>query len=340
MPVIGKPTNEPLNPEQGTVTFPAMEVPSFRYALAMERRTIKNVLVMAPFALGDCVCAEPAIRFIAKNFAGCKVSLLTEFPELFRHIPFEKVHNAKEVKPNWDDYFVLKGYYAADELQGEFTHNFNMAIGDYISICLLKGQIPVADRNVILVPASSSPRIEPQKVVVHAGRHWASKTFPKKWWDGVLTGLIGQGITPVLVGASVDDGKRGTVDVNADNCLDLRNKLSIMESVEVLQKAQVVLTNDSAPLHMAASGNAHIGFVSTVRHPDFVGHWRPDETKRNQWMHKMHDFSLGRMWQTTDVSPAKNGAKYDVIDQQTLISWLPQPVDVVKWTLEKLNGCH
>jgi hypothetical protein len=110
-----------------------------------------------------------------------------------------------------------------------------------------------------------------------------------------------------------------------------------MQSVSALQSAKVVLTNDSAPYHMAASGSAHIGVFSTVRHIDFIGHWRPDESNQNRWNHKIENLAHGSMWNEADVSPARNGAKYDVIDHATLMSWLPEPEFVVHWTLKKLK---
>jgi ADP-heptose:LPS heptosyltransferase len=218
-------------------------------------------------------------------------------------------------------------------------HNFNMAIPDYIATCLFKGQVPVQDRNIVLKPVLNelSLVMHPKRqVVIHPGRHWVTKTFPKDWWDEVISEFILNRVQPTLIGANLDDNKRGTVDVNATGCMDLRDKLSIMESVELLQHASVVLTNDSAPLHMAASGNAWIGFFSTVRHPDFTMHWRPTPMGENQFGYKMQDLAKGCIYQTTDVSPARNGAKYDVIDQPTLRSWLPDPADVVKWALDRL----
>ncbi len=340
MSIIQKPTDEPLNPTFGNVNIPAMELPSFRFLLGQERRTTKNVLIQSPYALGDCVCSEPAVRHAVKNFKDCEVSLVTPFPELFRHIPLVKVYNTKDAKPDWDKYYVLKCYYGADELQSEFVQNFNMAIGDYIATCMFKGQIPTADRNIILEPTEHTylrSDLKGHKVVIHAGKHWAAKTFPTDWWNKVLALFTANGIVPTIIGADVDDGKRGTVAVNTEGCVDFRNKLSIMESTFVLQNAEVVITNDSAPLHIAASGNAWIGFISTVRHPDFVTHWRPDEMGKNQWGYKMKDFSLGRMWQDSDISPARNGAKYDVIDEKTLRSWLPEPEALVAWTLNKFT---
>ena len=335
MSVIGKPNKEALNPD-GNINVPAMEMPTFRYLLAQERKTIKNILIQSPYALGDCVCAEPAIRYAVENFKGCDVSLLTSYPELFTHIPLKKMYYTKNGNPNWDDYYVLKCYYAADELQSDFIHNFNVAIGDYISTCLFKGQLPTQSRNIVLKPRRSEEFSPSMNVVIHAGKHWPSKTFPKIWWDEIISELLLNGVKPTLIGADIDDGKRGTVAVDSLGCHDLRNELTVMESVEVLQNAKVVLTNDSAPLHMAASGSAWIGFVSTVRHPDFVSHWRPDSSGKNQWAYKMHDFSKGRMWTDSEVNPIKNGSKYDVIDVKTLQSWLPDTHEVVEWTMGKL----
>lgn len=337
MSVIGKPEKAPLNP-RGNINIPAMEVPSFRYLLAEERKTLRNVLIMSPFALGDCVCAEPVIRFAVKNFKECNVSLYTPFPQLYRHIGLKKLFGPKE-KPNWDEFYVLKSYYDAEELQSEFTQNFNMAIGDYIATCVLKGHLPTQDRNIQLHPLALE-NMPKKKVVVHAGRHWSSKTFPVSYWNAILTQLVCSGITPVLIGAVSDDLKRGFVDVDTTGCEDLRNKLSIMQSVSLLQNADVVLTNDSAPYHMAASGSAHIGVLSTVRPLDYIGHWRPNHSieRKNEWNYRIENLAKNQMWQDTDVSPIRNGSKYDSIDEATLLTWLPDPREVVSWTMTKING--
>ena len=90
---------------------------------------------------------------------------------------------------------------------------------------------------------------------------------------------------------------------------------------------------------MAASGDAHIGFVSTVRHPDFVMHWRLNSHGFNQFGYKMKDFARGCMWTANELSPVRNGAKYDVCDQQTLLKWLPEPGELADWTMAQL-GSH
>jgi ADP-heptose:LPS heptosyltransferase len=348
MAVLEKPNTNKLDPSpQNKVSFPCMESPAFRFLLAQERRLLKDILIRTPYALGDCVCAEPAIRFAANNFKECKISVVTPFPELYRHIPLKKVYNTKDGNPDWDKYWVHECYHAAEALHGEFIHNFNMSIDDYIAVCLFKGMIPVSDRNIVLQPTDIElASIPPQQVVIHAGKHWISKTFPKKWWDEVIKQLINEKIAVALVGAKSED-KRGYVEVNAEGCLDLRDKLTVMQSVGVLQRADVVLSNDSAPYHIAASGTAEIGVFSTVRHFDFIGHWRPMidypqanemfSSRNNQWNYKIENLAKGQMWQNVDTQFGRNGAKYDVIDFQTLMSWLPTPEEVAAWALSKLG---
>lgn len=343
MAVIQKPTNDKLIPGNRT-EIDSMELPDFRFLLAQQDKTLKNVLIRSPYALGDCICSVPAVTYARKHFAGCEISIVTPFPEVFQHIPLKKVYKIGKDKPDWPKYFVLEAYHSADALQSSFVHNFNMAIDDYIAVSFFKGMIPTADRPIVLCPSEMEKKsIPPQEVVIHAGKHWMSKTFPKKWWDLVIHHLLAAGVKPALIGAKIDDGKRGYVEVDATHCLDLRDKLTIMQSVAVLQQAKVVLTNDSAPYHMAASGRAHIGVFSTVRHIDFIGHWRWNEYEgtttpsKVEWNHKIENLAKGCMWQNSDVTPTRNGGKYDVIDYNTLMSWLPAPQEVCEWTLAKLR---
>jgi ADP-heptose:LPS heptosyltransferase len=349
MALIQKPNTDKLTPGTRT-TIDSMEIPSFRFLLGQQERTLKNILIRTPQALGDCVCAEPAIRYAQKHFKDSEVSLVTPWPDLFRHIPSIKKVYFGSVQPDWDKYYVLECYHAADALQSDFVHNFNMAIEDYISVSLFKGMMPVKDRNIILKPndierASVGPS---QQVVIHAGRHWISKTFPKKWWDGIIQAFVAKGIKPALVGAKIAGSNRGYVDVDANHCLDFRDKLTVMQSVALLQNAQVVLTNDSAPYHMACSSDGEriegpwVGVFSTVRHFDFIGHWRPGrgpwDQLTNVWNSKIENLAKGQMWQDTDITPGRNGAKYDVIDHTTLMTWLPEPEEAAHWALTRVLG--
>jgi hypothetical protein len=121
------------------------------------------------------------------------------------------------------------------------------------------------------------------------------------------------------------------VDVNPEGCLDLRNKLSINDSIWLLQRAAVLLTNDSSPLHMAASGKAFIGYIATCKHPDLITHWR-----QGKWQWRETNFGKGGIWDTVNFCPNK-GEKVEAefVDQKLLESWLPDPYAMADWALSK-----
>lgn len=166
-------------------------------------------------------------------------------------------------------------------------------------------------------------------VAIHPGKHWQSKTFPKDFWDRVIIGLKNRGLTPLIIGANADDN-RGTVDVDTAGCIDLRNRLSITESIWLLHRTAVLLTNDSAPMHMAASGNSYIGFVATCKHPDMITHWR-----KGQWQWRERNFGKGGIWDTVDYCPNKaEKVEVEFVEPKLLESWLPNPYEMADWAYE------
>ncbi len=322
------------------IYLPATQMPVFRSSLAVQNGTHQNILFKTWGGLGDQICAEPTLRYAFKTFKNANISLASEQPELFSHLPFKRVFNLNEERPVYEKYFVLDTITTPDEsnLVWQFFSHMLVNCVDFVSMCALRSQLPVADKEIKLSPTAPEEKeltslIEKPSVFVHAGKHWESKTFPKDWWDAVLSHLIHDGVTPILIGANTDDN-RGTVDVNTMGCLDLRNSISIMDCVWLLQRASVLLTNDSSPLHMAASGEAHIGFVATCKHPDYIMHWR-----KGQWAWRMQNLGVGGMWDITDQGPnTDQKITCDKIDEATLRTWLPSPRSVADWTQTRLHG--
>lgn len=318
--------------ENDKIVIPAMEMPEFRTALAIKRGVEQNLLFKTWGGLGDQICAEPTLRFALKTFKDCKVSLASEHPELFTHLNFKKVYDLKKEKPDYTEYLVFNTIVPPTSLVWQFFGHMITNCVDFPSMCALRCQLPVADRSVILKPQTPiSLDLPKNSVYVHAGRHWPSKTFPKWWWDKVLDTLCENDVVPVLIGADTDDN-RGTVDVDSHGCIDLRNKLSINDSIAYLQRAKVLLTNDSSPLHMAVSGDAWIGYIATCKHPDFITHWR-----KGQWSWRMQNHGVSGIWDVMDYCPNKKSEiTVDQIDEKLLLSWLPKPEDFAMWGVKKL----
>lgn len=331
-----KSTNDPLS-EDGNLIIPAMMIPGFRCSMAIERGVEKNILIHAWGGLGDQICAEPSIRFACEKFKDVKISVLSEYPELFRHLPLENLFDLKEGNPeNPKDFYVFYTVYPAHHINWEFYLHLHMHCVDYSAINMWRQCLPVEYKNVVLKPSQEDfYKVNgydfSKSVAIHAGRHWQSKTFPSSFWEEIIKDLLSKGITPVLIGGDGADNS-GTVDIDPSGCVDLRGDLSIMESVALLQKIPVLLTNDSAPLHMAASGNSHIGFVATCKHPDFITHWR-----NGKFGYRMKSFEKDKIYDHLNLCP-NNKETTDVqnIGKDFLLSCLPDPKEMSQWAYERI----
>ena len=315
------------------IIMPGNQIPSFRNHVAFQRGIEKNFLLTTLGGLGDQVCAEPVLRHALKMFDKCDITLASQIPELFTHLKFKEVIDFDTIAkdPTADErYLIFNTIVPPTNLTWEFFSHCLTHPVDFASMCAFRLQLPNKEKEIQLdhgftplkpVKAELEDIDWSRACVVHAGRHWPSKTFPKAWWDRVLASLLCRGITPVLIGKLTDDN-RGTVDVNAEHCIDLRNKTSIKEMIYVLQKTKVVLTNDSSPLHIAASGDAHIGFVASCKHPDYLYHWR-----QGQFGWRMKDFSRDGIWNYIDHNPAQeNEVKVDLLPSAlTYEMILPDP---------------
>lgn len=323
------------------LALPAWQIPNARIQIASDAGALDNICFVTWGGLGDQICAEPTLRYALRKFPQRRISLASEQPSLFRHLPFADVFDLKRVQPLWNKYLAIRTIEdQTTHLSAEFFAHMLTNCVDYVSICALRSQLPVADREVKLVPTDEEVAsvcdaidLSAPLVAVHPGRHWPSKTFPKDWWDAVLARIVAQGATPVIIGADTDDN-RTTVDVDTTGCIDWRNETCVMETVALLQRVPVLLTNDSSPLHMAVSGDAWVGFVATCKHPDMITHWR-----RGKWSWRMKDFSRDGMWNTLDVCPNKDAKAGEVtaefVDEATLRSWLPEPHDFADWAVAR-----
>lgn len=344
-----EPQEEKLQPG-GNIILPGVMVPSFRTSIAIQNGVERNILLRTWGGIGDQICAEPALRFALDTFDGCTISLASEAPEFFRHLPFKRVFDLRQEQPVYEKYLMFDTIKPSTHLTWEFISHMLINCVDYVSLCAFRCMLPIEYKPIVLTPASSdfdkfwaeiaaqSDPTQPVKplVAVHAGKHWQSKTFPKQWWDIVLTFIVGGGCTPVLIGGDADDN-RSTVDVNPLGCIDLRGRLTMIQSVAGLQSMPVLLTNDSAPLHMASSGQAWIGYVATCKHPDYISHWRRRSSNMApEWNWRMKNHGKGGIWDVISYCPnVQNEVSAENVGAELLAKWLPDPMEFGAWGVEK-----
>lgn len=327
------------------IQVPLRSLPHGRLTNAQRLGVDRNILIETLGGLGDKICAEPAIRFAIKDFAkeGNKVSIVTDHPELYEHLEPEELFDVKIRAPIYDDYLLLRTLPViddSDDYTNQFLSSMRTHCVDISSLCIFNGQMQKSECQVTLRPNEPSNELLKEiiknkkiHVFVHAGKHWPSKTFPAYWWNGVIKLLQSYDFVVVLIGKTIAGGE-GYVEVDPTGCIDLREKTTVSEAIWLLQNCQYLLSNDSSPIHMAASGRAHIGFCATVKAPEFITHYR----NGGQFGWREQNFSLGGLWEKFSMCPNRlHDLKLDQCSEEEMNTYLPDPVVLADWVKEKSN---
>jgi len=144
-----------------------------------------------------------------------------------------------------------------------------------------------AERNLLFLQAPGSepprPTLYPseqdrQKVesiaetkayfVIAPSSIWYTKQWPIEKWKELLMRL------PLthrvfLVGSAEERGKASLLEKIHPDTVNLCGELSMMQTVALMEKAEHVFTNDSAPLHFASAVNARHTAIFTSTVPEF-----------------------------------------------------------------------
>jgi len=312
------------------VIIPGVEIPSFRVQEAFDRGVANNYLINTWGGLGDQICAEPAIRYALKVFKNQEISLASRCPSLFAHLKFKDVFDTRVAQPDWDKYLTFQTILPPSSLLWEFcTHMISHCV-DFPSICMWRSTLPNADKEIILPNFETENKYVKQvialgdkAVVIHAGKHWQSKTFPKAWWDKVILSFIDEGFIPVLIGHNVDKNV-GYVDVDPTGCIDTRDKLDIKDFIALLKNCKFLFSNDSSPIHAASAGNAYIGVVASCKHPDYILHWR-----HGQFSWNAKNYGKDGVWNHINFAPAQEEeVKVEELPSGLMEALLPCPKEV------------
>jgi hypothetical protein len=265
---------------------------------APEYKYKRHVLIDVQGGLGDQVDAEPAIRFLLKNvYPGEDVRVITHFPRIFQHLSHQiPVALHGEMEKDFDG-----GFYHICTLPGPETSmwahvSYNLChTVDYAAMACMRRILPEDEKQIRLEVnyEELSSVMDTLKtlnlkdfVLVHPGKHWSSKTFPTEYWQEVIDELQAAGEKVVIIGK--DLGGNGVLDVIArEGMIDTRDLLELGELIALISQAKVVISNDSAPVHIAGAFDNWIILIPTCKHPDHVFPWRNGvKTYKTKALHK------------------------------------------------------
>jgi len=249
----------------------------------------KHLYISVNGGLGDQICAEPAIRFMKENlYPNDEMVVATHWPRLFKHLEKLGITVCEHGKADLGEdnaYFLKSTLPGPETLQWSIVSHLMCHCVDYISMALMKRTLPIKDKQLKLKVelkdvANLMDVVGDQKfdIAIHPGRHWDSKTFPVKYWQEIIDGLVKAGKKVCIIGQdSAGDppdyvaGARGTVDVECpEGAVDLRNLLDLGSSLALLSMTKVLVSNDSAPIHMAGSFDNWIVLIESCKHSDHV----------------------------------------------------------------------
>lgn len=251
------------------------DAPLFKYK--------RSVALVVAGGLGDQICAEPVARYLRDHvYPGDKIIITTHYPEVFTHLGLPTYINNSPIQ-NPQEYTELYTMQPASHPFSELvSHPLTHAV-DYASLCAISSQLPIKDRKITLqydnehiervfdlISAWKGDSVRSGIVLVHPGRGWPSKTFPADVWQSYVDALVNDGFNVAVIGKRVADDQ-GVVEIDTSRCIDLIDKLSLKELFALVSISKVLISNDSAPVHVAgAFDTCHIGLIATCKHPDYV----------------------------------------------------------------------
>ncbi len=230
--------------------------------------------------LGDHVCAEPAVRYlIEKVYPDRDVHIVCGVPRIFAHLSVPlHLHNTYD--PEKELGYPKRFTFPTTGSLRESLCFLTTHMVDYHAAALLLRTLPLRDKEIRLAVFPEDRQelreqlrgVDPKTlIVVHAGKSWQTKTFPRVWWEAVVGGLVERGMPVCLVGKRDSDSGTGVIDVAVPpGVLDLRDALSLGALLALLHDASLLISNDTSLIQMAGAFNNSIMLIASCKHPDFV----------------------------------------------------------------------
>jgi len=250
---------------------------------------IKHLYVSVNGGLGDQICAGPALEYLIKMYSKDEVVIATHWPRIFKHLAKENVsvvHHGMANLKNDTPYWIRNSLPGPETVNWSIVSHLLCHTVDYCSMALLKRTLPLKERRIKFHVKSEDyenlfeliGRKDLESfLIIHPGKHWESKTFPVQYWQNIINAVVKKRRDVVIIGKTeLGDppdyiaGARGTVDVDPNGAIDLRDKLNLGELGALLSMARILISNDSAPVHLAGAFDNWIYLIPSCKHPDHV----------------------------------------------------------------------
>ncbi len=140
------------------------------------------------------------------------------------------------------------------------------------------------DETWRIIPKLSSEKIVSEKIKAFLGQNnlasgfiaiapgsvWATKKYPNEYFKNIVEHFIKNGAKLLLIGGEKDytDCSRLASGFNG-KVVDASGKFSVVESIELLKGAKLLISNDSAPTHMGMCADIKVLTIYCSTTPGF-----------------------------------------------------------------------
>ena len=290
----------------------------------------KHIAVIVEGGLGDQIDAEPAIRYMRdKMYKGDDIIIICDYPDVFPHLGLP-IYKKTDTVPESGKYYVMYTMRNPEHESWQYmTHPIVHGV-DFSSLQSLRMTLPIKDRQTQLGYNSPNEVIElmaqtdilniRELVLVHPGRGWDSKTFPADVWQSYVDTLVDNGFKVAVIGKHIS-AEQGIVEIDTSRCINLINKLSVKQLITLISQATVLVTNDSAPLHIAGAFDTWIGLIATCKHPDRILPWR-----HGSLYYKVQCLERDGLYDDYNYQPTQvDSATIDKCTEERMRECLPDP---------------
>jgi heptosyltransferase II len=108
-------------------------------------------------------------------------------------------------------------------------------------------------------------------ISIAPGTIWNTKRWPKERFAQVARQLAGEGHSVVLIGSDADQPLCNEIKSLADeeHVLNTAGTLTLLQSTELIRRSSVIITNDSAPMHIGVAVRTPVVAIFGATVPSF-----------------------------------------------------------------------
>jgi heptosyltransferase-2 len=94
-----------------------------------------------------------------------------------------------------------------------------------------------------------------QMIALAPGSVWRTKRWPRERYEELGRLLVSDGFSLVLIGGPEDRELCASISegVSEERTINAAGRLSLLQSAELIRRCRVIVSNDSAPMHLAGA---------------------------------------------------------------------------------------